>query len=677
MVLVVAAAGAWPNTVVAGELRSRLRPIIIVPAAGTPGPSTAEPGASVSVVAAATAWRGSRGLAELLGHITGVHLRRMGGREDSASLVVRGAGAGRVKVMIDGVSLSRADQTTVNLADIPVDNIERIEVYKGFMPSAFAAAGAESAVNIITRTGDHGPRVSITTGSFGTQRIYAAGTGRLAGGRLQAGLGLRTTDGDFRYTDDNGTEAFTGDDSRRRRDNNDRSSLDLTATWQAERRDGSKLTLRENLFHKDEGLPGLGSNESARARVRMTRNIASLAWESPGGRRRTELGMTLRRERLSDPKSAGDGSAGIGLPFDLEVDTAVAADASTHWRRTVGTAQLVELGLAAAFERFQSRYPGASGGGGAQQRLRGSLVLSDEVALPARGLDLVAQLRHETLWNRFDGQALLPSVAGSDVPSARNSSTDLRLGLSWQAAAPVTVRAGVATYFRPPAFSELFGNDGFSVANPELAPETGNTRDIGLVAELDPGWPRWPALSNLLGPARLEWAYFDNDADDMILFVQTGARVAKPLNVGRARSRGHEFDLSLGMGRAAGLTLAYTVQTATNLSPYPDYHNKELPGRPAQELHATFTYGRPGWNAAWTLTHRTAFYLDQANNPVRRVPAHSIHGLRLGLASPAKGTRLDLELDNLGNEQYADEYGFPVPGRAIYMTISVDSPARP
>ncbi|MFP6609833.1 MAG: TonB-dependent receptor, partial [Deltaproteobacteria bacterium] len=170
---------------------------------------------------------------------------------------------------------------------------------------------------------------------------------------------------------------------------------------------------------------------------------------------------------------------------------------------------------------------------------------------------------------------------------------------------------------------------------------------------------------------------FDNDADDMILFVQTGARVAKPLNVGRARSRGHEFDLSLGMGRAAGLTLAYTVQTATNLSPYPDYHNKELPGRPAQELHATFTYGRPGWNAAWTLTHRTAFYLDQANNPVRRVPAHSIHGLRLGLASPAKGTRLDLELDNLGNEQYADEYGFPVPGRAIYMTISMDSPARP
>ena len=95
--------------------------------------------------------------------------------------------------------------------------------------------------------------------------------------------------------------------------------------------------------------------------------------------------------------------------------------------------------------------------------------------------------------------------------------------------------------------------------------------------------------------------------------------------------------------------------------------------RIARIAAAEFGYEYEFCGLRWRVSPAELFEI----NPVRRVPAHSIHGLRLGLASPAKGTRLDLELDNLGNEQYADEYGCPVPGRAIYMTISMDSPARP
>ena len=156
----------------------------------------------------------------------------------------------------------------------------------------------------------------------------------------------------------------------------------------------------------------------------------------------------------------------------------------------------------------------------------------------------------------------------------------------------------------------------------------------------------------------------------MIVFVQTGARVAKPLNIGRARSRGHEVDLRLDLDHGAGLSLAYTEQRATNLSPFPDYRGKQLPARPRHELHSTVTVALAPWEAAWTLTYRDGFFLDQANNPVRRVPAHWTHGLRVASGANRFGLHVVLELDNIGNEQYADEYGFPVPGRALYLTLS-------
>lgn len=41
--------------------------------------------------------------------------------------------------------------SAVNLSAIPVDNVERIEVYRGYVPARFSGAPLGGAINIVTK----------------------------------------------------------------------------------------------------------------------------------------------------------------------------------------------------------------------------------------------------------------------------------------------------------------------------------------------------------------------------------------------------------------------------------------------------------------------------------------------------------------------------------------------
>ena len=54
-------------------------------------------------IAASSAWSGYHSVAELLEQAVGVQVRRFGGRDDFATLSVRGSTAAQVRVLLDGV----------------------------------------------------------------------------------------------------------------------------------------------------------------------------------------------------------------------------------------------------------------------------------------------------------------------------------------------------------------------------------------------------------------------------------------------------------------------------------------------------------------------------------------------------------------------------------------------
>ncbi|MFP6626172.1 MAG: TonB-dependent receptor [Deltaproteobacteria bacterium] len=681
LVLVLAVLGQVGQATGDEQADNRLRPIVVI---ADPGNSrfevTSDAAGFTSILTARNAWRGYQSVADVIERSAGVHIQRFGGREDFSAITVRGANPGQVKILLDGVSLSHASLQAVNLTDLPMDAVERIEVYRGFSPLHFVASGAASVINIVTRKDDGEYfRGSLSHGSFNTTKVSLQGGRKTAGGQLDGVLSYRRTDGDFSYLDDNGTPQFDGDDSVRDRNNNDRESLDLLARYTRTLKNGYRLTASNNLFIKDEGLPGLGSNESSQARLRATRDILSLAWLSPDTGTAASVSVFYLDETLLDPKDGGTGTAGLGLGYTKAHNTTLALDSEAHGQRTVavgGLDHLLRAGLEAGVEIFQSRFPQTTSHTRRdQERIKVALALGDEIYLPRFKLALAPELRLEALWNSFDGSGLVPALTPAQLPSVRESSTNPRLGLRWDPKSYLTVKANIATYFRPPDFSELFGDDGFSVANPTLRAETGVNRDAGFI---------WHGYQTDGGGKRrslwLEYAYFNNDADDMIAFVQTGSRTAKPMNIGKARVRGHELSLVgeitgpalTGRLDRLGLEVAYTNQNARNLSQAADFHGMELPSLPRHEAHAVASLHGGSLSLAYRLHYQGGTFLTQANNPSQRSGAHASHDLTLSLHPQGSHFQLQIEGLNLGNQQSADQFGFPVPGRACYLTLSFD-----
>ncbi len=624
----------------------------------------------VEVIDTRDLWRGFTTVSEVLEHSVGAQVRSYGGRDDFATLSVRGSRAGQVKVLIDGINLGRAQNQVVNLADLPLDSVERIEIYRGFTPVGFAASGAASVVNIITKkpeTAQWG--LAATYGALDTTKLTAFLDTPAAGGVLGAGITHRSTRGDFEFVDDVATDNQDDATTSERR-NNASESIDTSLRWRRPLADDLELSLQNQLFHKNEELPGLGRFQSDQADQQITRNLFALALGDRNDNWNVQGDVTWLGQQIADPwqfdRPARDRHR-LGYGFASADTDTWAGTLSGRWSRSLGDWHLLEASIETGFEGFHGRYDQSTDverislADGERNTL--AVAVGDEIWMP--GIDLTAslQLRHQQLWNRFDEDTFTPG-AEQNLPASHADSTDPRIGLRWDPHPDLTVRANLGTYFRPPNFGELFGDTGFTTANVDLEPETGTSGDVGIIGRWR--WGRWlPALE-------AEWVWFQNDIDNLIAIITTSQRRAKAFNIGKARIRGHELRLEATGPAGLSLSANYTLQDTENLSAATEVHGNDLPSVPEEELYLRLGW-RYGWFlASWEYDLVGDHYTDEPNSdsPRTHVQTRRVHNLELQMAPAGSDFTFTLELDNLGDSLVPDVYGFPVPGRTWYVTVS-------
>ncbi|WP_095148799.1 TonB-dependent siderophore receptor [Pseudomonas sp. Irchel s3a18] len=126
---------------------------------------------------------GARDISELLRLVPGMMVGNISGNQAVVNYHGSNAdGARRMQVLIDGRSVYRAGLATVDWSDIPVamEDIERIEVFRGPNTVSYGANALMAVVNIITRapSASHGTRLKVTRGERGIDDWYASqGTG--------------------------------------------------------------------------------------------------------------------------------------------------------------------------------------------------------------------------------------------------------------------------------------------------------------------------------------------------------------------------------------------------------------------------------------------------------------------------------------------------------------------
>ncbi|HZH03220.1 MAG TPA: TonB-dependent receptor plug domain-containing protein, partial [Myxococcaceae bacterium] len=130
---------------------------------------------AVTVVDLGEARLQSTDLGEVLRRTQGVDLRRGGGLGSASTFALNGLYGNQVRFFVDGVPLE-ASGYGADVANIPVNLVERVELYKGVVPLRLGADALGGAVNVATderyaRTFASG---AYQTGAFGTHRASGA-----------------------------------------------------------------------------------------------------------------------------------------------------------------------------------------------------------------------------------------------------------------------------------------------------------------------------------------------------------------------------------------------------------------------------------------------------------------------------------------------------------------------
>ncbi|MBR4958152.1 MAG: TonB-dependent receptor plug domain-containing protein, partial [Phascolarctobacterium sp.] len=139
-------------------------------------------------------------LPDLMRKVPGVHVREVNGKGQYTTVTVRGSTAAQVGVFIDGVLSNLGGDAAADLSTIPVANVERIEVYRGYVPARFAGTYIGGVINIVTKKPEK-PDVSVELGtsSYGGKKGAVEITAPLGSGSLMFGTNYESSDGDFAY----------------------------------------------------------------------------------------------------------------------------------------------------------------------------------------------------------------------------------------------------------------------------------------------------------------------------------------------------------------------------------------------------------------------------------------------------------------------------------------------
>lgn len=602
-----------------------------------------------------SAWAGSMASsATVLSSAVGVTVRQTGGIAGAGTMSIRGSSAGQVPIYLDGIPLATPDRGVVNLADIDLTSLERIEIYRGSAPLLLGGSSLGGAVHLHTASVLADPWVRVTVGSHRT-RILEAGGGARAGTWSFAARGRTAfSQGDWDFLDDRGTLYNLEDDRRTARINNDvRGGGVLLSATRAFR--GWTFSVSELLDAREQGEPGLSLVQSDDARTGSLAHQLRLSLEAdperPGRVRALDVAHRFDRQTFQDP----EGDLQLGRT-DRE-DEVHSLDAATRGAFTPGGGDGWRLEARWARLLSQDRLQ-AQGDGQPQTRLTAAAAVQPSFWFAHDRLLVSPGFRIEMHRDRFHGTPPFSFLPLGPVDHTTTWASTVQLGARWRVAGGLSLKANLAHATRVPTLLERFGVRGTIVGNPDLEPETGVNRDAGVV------WTE-PASGR-----RVALTLFDNDQWDLIAFRATSAATARAFNVGRAAVRGVEVEVDFGWAGAIHNAAHLTALSAVDRTDSRVASGEPLPGRPAYQVEYRFGVRVGPVELGYRLAAVGRSYAQTGGRaPIPGRVLHDLHGRsRLG----AFGVHVRVE--NVTDEESFDLWGYPLPGRTGSISLSTGLP---
>lgn len=620
--------------------------------------------------------------AQILTRIPDLKVRRSGGLNGPAYLSVRGADPNATHFSLDGVPIHGATNDVLDINTLMPEMLGQVDVYRTTLPVALGAPAPGGLVDLRLR--DTSEPEAWAVGSYGswqTRKIAAAGTIPVGDGHVRLAASYRGARGDYRFYNTNGTDRNPLDDNpNERRVNNDyeQGSILLLRDQQVDDwhlRFISLTTLLES------GVPGIDiaqSRYARRSRVQQFFAIHGKTRIGDGGH--TDLSTTGSLAVTNSTYHDRKGEIGLGRQ-DRADDQILGflAFRTASWlpeNFSVHTVFDMQLEGYHPVDRIAPVIIHRA------SRFVPSLGVEGRWEHPSERIAVATGLRYHHYIQRNHAR---------DVPAAPRKHTDNpafspQVGLTLKPVKTDNVELQLFGYLsrthRQPKFSELFGDNGSTVGNPDLVMEKQTGAEGGM------------QLTTEFGAYKLTfrgsaWKHWRQDA---IEYVVMPIGVRKPFNVDGAVVIGQEFGVSLQSPHLY-IELGAAHLDSKNKSSNPQEYGKKLPLRSPWSATVELRAQPIPWKALQNLSVETIvrydapFYADLRNN--REYPDRIEWDVAIGYKMPFRnGPTIRAEALNILNRRVttlpgrdggedvritkpiSDFAGYPRPGRSFYISLS-------
>lgn len=632
-------------------------------------------------------------LNEVLQRVAGVRVKQEGGLGSKATIAIQGLEGKRVQIFLDGNPLNAPDGT-FGINDIPVQFIERIEVYKGVVPAKFGGDALGGAVNVVTRefTGDY-VDLTLSVGSYDTYRAAVVFKKDFLDHKYEIGVGGFYNEAANDYI----MASPYVDGLKIKRDHDHFRSILVAQAGTANDVWFDEVGWELVRYESDKEIQGIESNIQA-AESNSEANILALSFEKEQfllERLAFDYDFTYVDLTLHNVDKAGvcynwDGSIRPcpGMGGEIDGIPSDSDDKQTDFRHDLNLhyALTQNYGLNFHLNTQSSEYD-------PDDDLASETLGYDVGDFPSEKQDTVLSLALES--SHFDDvvanemgvkyyhynyeiTAQARSLTG-DPQQSHNDGQEFGYYESarYEPVSDLFLKASYEHAFRLPNSDEVFGDGVTITASPNLKPEEADNFNVGVLFEKYDlfGLPWFKTELNLF------YRYIDN-----LIILEKSTHTSGYVNQGKTEVKGFEVEVQADLTENWYVYANYTNQTlldkektlaGTSDTPNPTYDH-DLPNVPKQYANLGIEYKMLGllledsmfklfWETAWVDEYYYGWELSTYQD--RKIDAQISHTAGAEYSFMNDSWTLSFEVSNLTDEDLTDVYNCPLPGTTYHFNL--------
>jgi vitamin B12 transporter len=547
-------------------------------------------------------------LADLLQGEAGFEFGRNGGPGTVTSFFLRGQESKNVVVLIDGVRSQTDGNGSLTITDVPLSQIERVEVLRGNAGALYGEAAIGGVINVITRAGKGTPKAygAVTLGSRKTTDLSAGYGGSVEDTRFDFNAGASGTAGFSAINADKNLSANPDRDAYRNQYAAGKVDQKIDATLRL----GLRVSTKNSVVDYDNGY---GTRTETNQFQIKTDSVGAYVNKRLTDNWMTNFDASSSNFSYDDLKNGIEASSGYytGHQDVFRWSNNYALHSSTN----------LNFGVDQSKEKFQQR--------STYDAKRDTAGYFAGVTSKLGRWNFQANTRRDTL-------TVDNSKSSGAVKSDFSDNTHL-LGLGYQLTPEWRLTSTASTGFRAPAANDLIGTYG----NPNLLPETHRTQEFGGVYNVE--------------KTLFRVVYFQTRTQDTIAYDSN----YKPQNTGETRNKGYEFT-------ARADVLGNSVKGALVFQDPWNVTTNSLPGRRAKQ-YGSFDVSR--WIAGHEVGVKFVGASDRSNfGGPTDLAGYTTWAFYASRKIDSDWTAR-VKLENAFNRNYELAGGFNTPGRGLFATL--------